>query len=357
MTDTYLTLPGRKAVAISGRTGSGKSTLFYHSKQVTRIFLADSGSGGHHFNKLDQTQIVEVDITNPAQSPVVQAMGYVKKWSDEGRLWLLDSFTTLQEQMVAWFKLHYANASDRHLRAQGRVLLEDHQRIVGDLRDLALFLSARAGFVLFNTSPGGQVRDPDGKLVELPKGALVGYPALAGLRENSESILARFTSSWIVFPGYIEKDKATDRIKRQIPRGFLLPWRDLRGGNVGNYAPIKDPMQVLQDTVLEEKKDPPVAEPTHGQAPPVAPPAAPVESKPRLASVHVIPRPKSGESFIDAMLELIAAKYPTQCRVPIAAVEAPEVVSTPSAPPAQSGGLAAPQGAASGGNRSGGKRQ
>lgn len=174
------------------------------------------------------TEIVDVIADNPKESPVQQAMRLIKKWTEEGRIWLMDSFSTMIEQQVMWHKRF--NCGEKQ-----QMSLREHMHVVGNLRDLALFLAQRPGFTLFNTSPGGQQRTPEGQVVNIPKGILVGYAALSGLAEGKETVLSRFTTSWIATPGTI----ATDRHAR-VPRGFILPWHDIRGGEIGNFAPIKD---------------------------------------------------------------------------------------------------------------------
>jgi len=241
-----VSLPGNKGVAVSARTGAGKSTIFYFSRLVSRILLVDSGSGGHHFNKQPTTEVAELNMANSEKSPVQQSIALTEKWSREGHLWLLDSFTTMQEQMCAWWKRH---------RAKGGLTLQQHGFIVGEMRDLALCLAGLPGFTLFNTSPGGQIRTPEGQVINIPMGVLVGYPALSGLKENAESILARFTTSWILFPGFKKVNKDTGAIERSIPRGLLLPNHDIRGGNIANYAPIKDPMRILRATPLPQTEE------------------------------------------------------------------------------------------------------
>ncbi len=236
-------LPGGKGVGVSARTGAGKSTIFYFSKYVTKILLVDSGSGGHHFNKQATTEVAELNMADPERSPVQQSIAITEKWTKAGHLWLLDSFTTMQEQMCAWWKRH---------RCKGGLTLQQHGFIVGEMRDLALCLAGQPGFTLFNTSPGGQIRTPEGQVINIPMGVLVGYPALSGLKENAESILARFTSSWILFPGFKKVNKDTGLVERTIPRGLLLPDHDIRGGNIANYAPIKDPMRILRGTPIAQ---------------------------------------------------------------------------------------------------------
>lgn len=306
------TLPGRKGIAISARTGSGKSSAFFGSRHVLRVLVADTGSGAHSIYARPEAEVVDVVTDNEKESPVHQTMRLVKKWTDEGYLWCVDSFSTMQEQQVAWHK-RFKTGNKRQMS------LPEHQHVVGDLRDLALFLASRPGFTLFNTSPGGQQRTPDGMTVNMPKGVLVGYASLSGLSEGKESILSRFTSSWIVMPGAV----ATER-RKAIARGFILPWYDIRGGEVGNFAPIKDPLRVLRATEIFE-----------GQA----------EDKHKVGEEEVDAfLPMLGDPCtIDAMLERIAELFPmivrdeddkAPQREPLRAVPTapPEAQSQPSQP-------------------------
>jgi hypothetical protein len=203
------------------------------------VFVADTGSGAHAIYAREGTEVVDAIADNPQESPIQQCMRLVKKWTEEGLLWAVDSFSTMIEQQVMWHKKHRTGNQQMSLR--------EHQHVVGDLRDLALFLASRPGFTLFNTSPGGQQRTPEGQIVNIPKGILVGYPALSGLAEGKETVLSRFTTSWVATPGAIANDK-----RAKIARGFILPWHDIRGSEIGNFAPIKDPLRVLAATKVYE---------------------------------------------------------------------------------------------------------
>lgn len=305
-----VTLPGHKGIAISGRTGSGKSSIFFGSRHVTRIIVADTGSGGHAIYKRPGTEVVDVVTDNPNESPIQQTVRLIRQWTKQGLLWAMDSFSTMQEQQVLWRK--------RFRAKNNQMSLQEHGFVVGDMRDLALELATRPGFTIFNTSPGGQVRTPDGQLVNIPKGVLVGYPALSGLAEGKESVLSRFTSSWIVMPGFFQTDRNSGAITRKVPRGFLLPWHDLRGGDIGNFAPIKDPLRVLKPSKTMRKTE-------HGEQE--------VEEE-----VDAFLPLESELCTIDAMLERIADHFP-QIREPARPAE-----SAPGAgaPPAQAATGTAP---------------
>lgn len=228
-----------KGVAIAGKSGSGKSSIFFGSKHVLGVIIADTGSMGHLAYAQRGAESVILD-PGSKDSPIDQTLRLARAWSAAGKIWVLDSFSALQEQQVAWFKANRA-------KSRGTMNVKDHMLVVGDLRDAALVLASLPGFAIFNTAPGGMVKTPDGPPVEYPKGALVGYPSLSGIGANSESILSRWTTSWVIFPGYIWRDREGNAT-RQVPRGFLLPQRDLRGNEAGQYTPIKDPLGVLEET-------------------------------------------------------------------------------------------------------------
>jgi hypothetical protein len=206
------------------------------------------------------------------ESPIKQTIAAVRGWAKEGRLSLLDSFSAIQEQQCLWYKAS---------KKKDALSVKDHQYIVGDLRDLALTLAALPCFVIFNTAPGGVVKTPEGQVTEYPKGALVGYPSLSGIGANSESVLSRFTTSWVIFPGWTKRDGNGDAV-RTVPRGFLLGWRDLRGNDASQYTPIKDPLQVLEETKTVDTE--------------------------RTDEVHAfLPM---GQCTIDGLIERIARKFP-----------------------------------------------
>ncbi len=305
-----ITLPGNKGIAISGRTGSGKSSIFFRSRHVTRVIVADTGSGGHAIYARPGTEVIDVITDNPNESPIQQTIRLISMWTRQGLLWAMDSFSTMQEQQVLWRK--------RFKAKNNQMSLQEHGFVVGDMRDLALELATRPGFTIFNTSPGGQVRTPDGQLVNIPKGVLVGYPALSGLAEGKESVLSRFTSSWIVMPGFFMTDRTSGAITRKVPRGFLLPWHDLRGGDIGNFAPIKDQLRVLQASKVMRKTE-------HGEQ----------EVEEEVDSFLSL---DSERCTIDAMLERIADHFPQIREQPrkestAPASESAKPQTAPAAPP------------------------
>ncbi len=299
--DRIYTLPGKKGIAISARTGSGNSSICFGSRHVLRVLVADTGSGAHAIYKRPEAECVDIIADNPKESPVQQAMRLVKKWTEEGYLWAVDSFSTLMEQQVAWHKRFRTDRQQMSLR--------EHQHVVGDLRDLALFLASRSGFTIFNTSPGGQQRTPEGNVVNMPKGVLVGYASLSGLAEGKESVLSRFTSSWIITPGGIAtKDRP------RIARGFILAENDIRGGEVGNFAPIKDPLRVLKATEAFEGE---------GED----------RRKIRDEEVDAFLSLDSPICTIDAMLERIAAQFPHIRDKPARLVNQPAQQNSQNQPP------------------------
>ena len=234
-------LPGQAGIAISARTGAGKSSIFLGSRHVIRVAVADTGSGQHAIYARPESQVTIIRADDPTASPIQTVWKLLQQWHNEGALGCLDSFTTLQELQVAWVK---------RFKTGGSISLPNHQAIVGDLRDLALALASSSVFTLFNTSPGGQVQNPDGSRVQIPKGIIVGYPALSGLSEGKESVLSRFTSSFIITPG-----AAATANRPEIPRGFMLPNADLRDDTVANFAPIKDALRILRATEREVEVD------------------------------------------------------------------------------------------------------
>lgn len=251
-------------IAISGRSGSGKSTILQGSKHVHHLLLADTGSIAAHkafyrgSNPKDDIVCIDANLD---PSPIEVIRNKVRAWSEAGHIWALDSWTTLQEQQCSYVKR----------KANKNLSLPMMQNIIGDLRDLALILAQSGGITICNTSPGGLVKQPDGNVKEYPKGCLVGFPSLVGLGAASETLLARWSTSWVAFPGH-----------KETPRGLLLPHKDLRPAETANYVPIKDPCRVLQET--EEC------------------------GVDRLAPL--------GECTIDLILERIAAKFPNPDYVP-----------------------------------------
>jgi hypothetical protein len=253
-------------VAVWGRSGTGKSSLFYYSQFVKTVIVADTGSLAHKL--YCSGEVVVVDPTDKDRSPIRQVMDKVEECNRLNRLFLLDSFTTLQEAQVAWFKRGSTNARGP------AVNLKDHQNIVGMFRDLALTLAIAPGFTIFNTSPGGRGKNPDGTEIVYPAGCITGYPSLNGTNANGETVLARWGSVWGVFQGH-----------KEIPRGLYVPGQDFRPADHANYSPLKDPMFVIRPTT--------------------PPDVAPVMAVPDQRD------PKNhGRCFVDELLVEIAAKYP-----------------------------------------------
>lgn len=224
--DVYLPAGG---VGVFGRTGSGKSTMFFFSRFLQRVFCADTGSLAHKLWAGDD-RFVQIDPT-AKESPIDQVMKGVEQCRAEGWLWLMDSWTTLQECQVAWFK--------KDNRGRDFVSVKDHGAIVGRFRDLALILAQAQGFVTFNTSAGGRGKNPDGTEVVYPAGCVTGYPSLNGTNANGETILARWGTVWGAFAG---SEKAG------MPRGLYVPSRDPRPEDHAKYAPLKDPLGVVKET-------------------------------------------------------------------------------------------------------------
>lgn len=221
-------------VAVFGRSGTGKSSLFYNSRFVRSLIIADTGSLAH---KLYCTgRVTVVDPTKKDSSPIQQVQAEVERCMASGELFLLDSFTTLQEAMVAWWKRGSSN------QRGPAVNLKDHGTIVGHFRDLALVLAQAPGFTVFNTAPGGRGKTPDGQEVIYPAGCITGYPSLNGTNANSETVLARWGTVWGVFQGFGE-----------TPRGLYVPGKDIRPETHGNYAPLKDPYMVVRETAGGER--------------------------------------------------------------------------------------------------------
>jgi hypothetical protein len=213
-------------VAVFGRTGTGKSSLFHWTKFVRKVICSDTGSlGAHRLYNRDLT--VEIDPM-AKHSPLEQVISAVNECSKRGELFALDSWTTLQEHECCWTK---RNSPKNFLS------LPLYGVIVNRFRDLALFLSGKAGFTVFNTSPGGKGKAPDGTEVIYPGGAVTGFPALSGVGLNSETILARWSNVWGVFAGW-----------KEIPRGLYVPGNDIRPENHSLYAPLKDPLMVISDS-------------------------------------------------------------------------------------------------------------
>lgn len=254
-------------VAVFGRTGTGKSSALYNSGFLDTIIVADTGSMAH---KLYARCRVEVVDSTKKESPVEQVRTHVEACHRAGRLWALDSFSTLQEVMVAWWKRMFPPANPK----APPVSVQQHGIIVGYLRDLALVLAQSQGFTIFNTTPGGRGKTPDGQEVVYPAGALTGYPSLNGTNANSETILARWGSVWGVFQGHGE-----------TPRGLYVPGADIRPEAHSLYSPLKDPMLVVRNTQPEGQR--------------------PIMAMPDLRQPDNI-----GRCFVDELLVEIAAKFP-----------------------------------------------
>lgn len=263
-------------VALFGRTGTGKSTTVYWSQLIKMIIVSDTGSmGGHKLYALPDTEIVMIDIMSDV-SPIIQVDEAVQRAAREKKLWILDSWTTLQECEVAWVKRMNRRQQQRNKNAPP-LSVKDHQAIVGNLRDLALTLSPLAGFTVFNTSPGGKGKTPEGAEIVYPAGCITGYPALNGTGANSETILARWSTVWGVFQGHPGIG----------PRGLYVPGNDRRPESHATYSPLKDPLMVVRDT-------------TEGQG---------------FMAVPDLRDPDNfGRCFLDEMLVNIAAKWRRRAR-------------------------------------------
>ena len=86
-------------VAVFGRSGSGKSTIFYWSQLIKRVICADSGSlGGYRLN--NREGLIEITCDGNI-SPIDQVVENIANYYG---LWVMDSWTTLQEMQVAWVK-------------------------------------------------------------------------------------------------------------------------------------------------------------------------------------------------------------------------------------------------------------
>jgi len=229
------------AIAVSGSTGGGKSSLFAGSNYVHDILITDPGSIAQH-KLYHRGRPDDIQVFDPydKDSPVNRVCEHARKARTTGRPFVLDSFTALTEQQIAWKK-----------RVINRAIYQkDYQEVVGDLRDCILILAQSPAFVLFNTAPGGIVSLPDGTKMKYPVGSLVGLPSMTGVGANSESMLARFSASWVVFRGFRGEVNGTFK---DIPRGFLLPHKDLRPQETANYTPIKDPYGVLREGKVKDE--------------------------------------------------------------------------------------------------------
>lgn len=254
-------------VALFGKSGSGKSSFLYNSEYVRGAIVADTGSLSHrlYFRGVDADFVVIDPMAN--DSPITQVQDAVKRFTTESKMFFLDSYTTLQEQQVAWTK---KNAK------RGFISLPDHQAIVGQLRDLALVLSRASCFTVFNSTPGGEGKTPDGQRVVYPAGAVTGYPSLSGTEAGKETILARWSSVWGFFAGFRNDSMV-------IPRGMYVPGQDIRPESHAIYSPLKDPMMVIENT-------------------------SPPDSKPIFCAPDL--RSNLSISWVDMVLAKIANKWP-----------------------------------------------
>lgn len=278
LTDANVHLPAGN-VGIFGRSGTGKSSLLYNSRYVSFFILADTGSIAHKlytpsatFLTISPTGKHRLEVPGRPEeivnaSPIEAVRMYVSECTVKGRLWALDSWTALQEHEVAYFKATKQNS-------RGFISVPEHGQIVGRLRDLALYLAVSPGFTVFNTSPGGQGKDAEGKTVTYPKGCITGYPSLNGTESSKEPILARWSSVWGVFQGY-----------KDIPRGLMVPSNDIRPEEVSRYAPLKDPYMVIVDNS---------------------------DGKGIMTTFDMANKDNHGRCFVDEILVEISAKWPKQ---------------------------------------------
>lgn len=88
-------------VAISGRAGTGKSTACWYRRLIGRVIITDTGSMAHKLRAGDRVVVVSAA---DKLSPIDQVRDEVGRCAREREYWLLDSWTTLQEQQVAWTK-------------------------------------------------------------------------------------------------------------------------------------------------------------------------------------------------------------------------------------------------------------
>lgn len=231
-------------VAVFGKTGNGKSSLFRNSRFIRRVLIADSGSMMHKLWAGEDRCLVVT--TDKEKSPTEQVRDEVEACEKAGGIYLLDSWSTLQELQVLWFK--------RVNRIIGQVSIPKHGDIVAMLRDLIPILAQTQGFSIFNTTAGGESKTPKGDIVYYPAGALTGYQSLNGTEPNKEPILSRWGTVWGMFQGHPPKD---------LPRGLYVPAHDIRPESYAKYAPLKDPLEVVRDTsagkgvmVVPDRSDP-----------------------------------------------------------------------------------------------------
>jgi hypothetical protein len=217
-------------VAVFARSGAGKSSMFYGSRFLTRILIADTGSQALKLFAKPHTRVDLIDASSE-ESPIEQVQAAIVELTKSGGIGLLDSFSTLQEVQVLWFK--------RVNKVRTTLSIPQHGVIVGQLRDLVLMLAQAQFFTTFNTTAGGQNKTPSGEIVNYPAGALTGYQSLNGTEPNKETILARWGNVWGAFAGFAPKG---------IPRGLYVPSNDIRPEGHEKYAPLKDPLRVIKDT-------------------------------------------------------------------------------------------------------------
>lgn len=244
-----------KAIAIAGRTGSGKSSLFCDplqsdprlagSKHVSLVMIADTGSMGHMAYMSDKCQFIDPEST---ESPIEQVKRHVLACTG---IWALDSWSTFQEVQIIWSK------NQGKLVPGDKSALKAYGEIVMALRDFVQWLSRRDGIVLFNTATGGKTTNPLTKETEeTPAGCITGLSSLSGVKGKEETILRAFSSVFILCQPVPEAKDAEGKIIRQRrPRGFIVPNHDFRpaqrlidGKTVSpsDYAPIKDPLKLLK---------------------------------------------------------------------------------------------------------------
>lgn len=260
-------------VAVAGRTGSGKSSLFHGSRYVLDVCITDPGSLGHRQHHMGGGEVHLLKPNDLACSPIEFVRRWVEKCEREKRLWLLDSWSALEWQQCAWYKA----ANHKPSMSQ-----PDHKVIVNQLRDLALELATGHGFTLFNTGNGGVIRVEDGPPIQTPKGTLTGYPSLSGCTPGTETVLARWSSVWVIVPGTPDRGPDDPSL---TPRGLMLPWDDFRGGDYGHYVPLKDQYSILSAGTIPARNNIPER---RMRVDPVSPP---------------------GVCHIDVLLERVEAKW------------------------------------------------
>ncbi len=244
-----------KAIAIAGRTGSGKSTLFCDplqsdprlagSKHLSLMMIADTGSMGHMAYMSDKCQFIDPESQ---ESPVEQVKRHVLACTG---IWALDSWSTFQEVQIMWSK------NQGKLVPGDKSALKAYGEIVMSLRDFVQWLSRRDGIVLFNTATGGKTTNPLTKETEeTPAGCITGLSSLSGVKGKEETILRAFSTVYVICQPVPEARDAEGKVLRaKRPRGFIVPGHDFRpaqkliDGKIvspSDYAPIKDPLKLLK---------------------------------------------------------------------------------------------------------------